>query len=464
MKQILMLIIVLITCLNSSAQNVLNKKEVSAKLREIESEINNKNFEKALNIFQNKNEIILRKKVRKKDFALFENISSILYKKEELMIENKNKIENRIKEYKNNELCDATLLLNLKLTKENSFLESRKKYNQIKQKLLEIRPLCNKNQETVLSCKKEYDEFEYYKAIECLKLNLNPQNAYSTTIFDFKMLLPKLKEVAAKCTEYTRKIKKWQTEYNKKEYNKLFTVVLGVNSYEKSFIPPKYKEQFERMVIDLKEKEKVQQLFNKLYITPTEQKINEIRNSDLTYFKAQDYIQFLTEFLKRLNNDYKLNYHNAVFLHADVEDLRAEIKRTISTLSIYSKDHAPQQLNLVKIYNDFAGEGLFGEPIYTELQAEQFWKDDYKGKLVIGFGTVDDVKERIFHLGTYITIQVSSSHYVDLYLAPNEENKSFLLNINKGDKIKFIGVLDKLGTGIIIHHTIKNVRIIGIYK
>lgn len=464
MKQLLILSFVLITCMNSIAQNVLNKKEVSAKLKEIKSEIDNKNFEKALNIFQNKNEIILRKKVRKKNFELYENILSILNQKKELMMENKNKVDNSIIEYKNNKLCDATLLLNLKLTKENSFLESRKKYNQIKQKLVEIRPTCNKSQEIVLSCKKEYDEFEYCNATEYLNLKLNPQNAYSTTISDFNILLPKLKEAQAKCYDYTRKVKNWQSEYNKKEYNKLFTIVLRINSYDKRFIPQKYKGQFERMVVNLEEKENEQKEFNKLYITPIEEKINEIRNSELTYFKAQDYIQILTKLLKRLNNDYKLKYHNAVFLYTDVENLRAEIKRTISTLSIFSKNHAPQQLNLVKIYSDFAGAGLFGKPIYTKLQVEKFWNDDYKGKAVIGFGTVDDVSETFLHLSTYITIQVSSSHYVDLYLAINKENKSFLLKINKGDKIKFVGVLDELGTGIIFHHTIKNVRILAIYR
>ena len=395
--------------------------------------------------------------------ALYENILTVLYLKKELMSENKNKVENYIRDYENNQLCDATLMLDLVLTKENSFIETRNKYNDIKPKLLEIRPLCVKNQETVLSCQEDYNNLNYCLSTKCLNLKLNPQNAYSNTISDLKSLLPQLKEAKAKCSSYTMKIKKWQIEYNNKEYDKLYSAVLGVNTIEKRFIPPKYKEQFEIIAENLKQIKQRRKIFYNLYIKPIEEKINNIRNSSLSYFKAQDDIQFLTNLINKLNSDYKNKYHNTVYFLQDVNKIKDNVDKTINKLSIYMAKNKPREINLVKLYNDFAGKGLFGDPIYTEIQAETYWNNDYKGKIIIGSGIVDNVKERFLNLGTYITIQVTPAHYVDLYLAPSEENKSFLLSINKGNRIKFIGTLDRLGTGIMIHHTIKNVRIIGIY-
>lgn len=465
MKTILTIIILAATFWNSNAQTILKKKEVSVKLNEIENEINNKNFEKALNIFQSKNEIILEQNVRKKNREQYEQISLILSDKEKLMIKNKNKVELYIKDYENNKLCDASLLLSLNLTTENSFLETQKQYENLKPILSEIIPLCIKNEKKVTACQQDYSSYKYCDAVSCLNMNINSENAYSNTISDFNILLPKIKEAESKCSAYSIKVKKWQMEYEKQEYNKLFTNVLALDQYETRFIPSNNRVQFENLKKELEtkyeEQKKAQQTLREIYIYPIESEVKEIKLAQLTYLKSQKYIELLTDLTNRLNKEIKNNPNKYDNLKNEIKQLKIEVNEVLNDLKAFSERNKPQRINLVQLYNDFAGEGMFGEPKYTDIQIEHFWKNDYKGKAIIATGTVDDIAETFFGTSTYITVQISTSHYVDLYLNSDEEDK--LLSISKGQKIEFMGELDYLGTGIITHHSIKNVKILNIY-
>lgn len=465
MKTFLTIIILIATFCNSNAQIILKKKEVSAKLNEIENEINNKNFEKALNIFQSKNEIILEQNVRKKNREQFEQISLILSNKEKLMTKNKNKVELYIKDYENNKLCDASLLLSLNLTNENSFLETQKQYENLKPILSEIIPLCIKNEKKVNACKQDYSSYKYCDAVSCLNMNINSENAYSKTISDFNILLPKIKEAESKCSAYSIKVKKWQMEYEKQEYNKLFKSVLALDQYETRFIPSNNRVQFENLKKDLgtkyEEQKKAQQTLREIYIYPIESEVKEIKLAQLTYLKSQNYIELLADLTNRLNKEIKNNPKKYDNLENEIEQLKFKVNKVLNDLKAYSERNKPQRINLVQLYNDFAGEGMFGEPKYTDIQIEYFWKNDYKGKAVIATGTVYDIAETFFGTSTYITVQISTSHYVDLYLNSDEEDK--LLSISKGQKIEFMGELDHLGSGIITHHSIKNVKILKIY-
>ena len=465
MKNILTIILLVATFCNSNAQTTLKKKEVSAKLNEIENEINNKNFEKALNIFQSKNEIILEQNVRKKNREQFEHISLILSNKEKLMIKNKNKVELYIKDYKNNKLCDASLLLSLNLTSENSFLETQKEYDNLKPILSEIIPLCIKNEKEVSACKQDYSSYKYCDAVSCINMKINSENAYSTTISDFKILLPKIQEAESKCSAYSIKIKKWQMQYKNKEFKKLFTSVLLIDPYETRFIPSNNKVQFENLRRNLEikneEQKKAEQSLREVYINPIESEIKEIKLAQLTYLKSQNYIELLSDLTNRLNKEIKNNPHKYDNIENEIKRLKMEVQKVLYDLKAYSEKNKPQYINLVKLYNDFAGEGMFGEPKYTDVQIVHFWKNDYKGKTIISSGTVYEIAETFFGTSTYITIKISTSHYVDLYLNSSEEEK--LLGISKGQKIEFIGEIDYLGSGIITHHTIKHVKILDIY-
>lgn len=128
--------------------------------------------------------------------------------------------------------------------------------------------------------------------------------------------------------------------------------------------------------------------------------------------------------------------------------------------------------DLVSLYNDFAGEGL-DKGKYTEVQAKEMWLKKAQNKYAVGLGTVEDVAKsvsskvtEIFTDGlvdiddTHIILKLSDSHYANLFLLPSEKSK--LKAINKGDKIKFVGRLKSLGTGILFKHDIDNCKIISI--
>lgn len=429
MKLILASVIVMATIYNSYAQKILNRKEVAKKLIQIENEINNKNFEKALNIFQNENEVILEKKVRKRDLEKYNDILSILYEKNEIMTENRNKVDKYIKDYKNNKLCDATLLLDLHLTKENSFVESQKKYNEYKSKLILIRPICVENSNKVLSCVKDYDNLKYCEVTRCTQLKVNPQNAYTTTISTFNVLLPKIQEAKRRCSDYANKIKKWQTEYNNKEFDKLFFILNGINEQEKVFIPLKYRKQFEILLKNINDKEEELQTFKKEYVNPIKTKIEEINGQSLTYIKAQNDIRSLSALMAKLDTAMKRKYINFPSLILEAKNLTKQATSVITRLKIFYQKNKPQNIDLAQLYSDFAGEGIFDDSKYTDIQKKYLWNKNYKGKTIIGHGTIYDINERVFNLGAYITIQVTSSNYVDLYVVPSEEKE--LLNLNK---------------------------------
>ena len=471
MKRTLTIIVFISLFLNSYGQRTLKKREVLKKLDEIENEINNKNYEKALNIFQSKSEIILEENVGENHLERFKNISSVLSEKEELMKINKSTVEFYKNYYDDERLCDATLLLSVELSKENSFIETQNIFEELKSKLLEIKPLCEENENKVSSCQQDYDNNKCCDAVRCIDLKLNPQSSYVTTITTFVKLFPLLQKAKSKCSDYSDKIKKWQMQYVNNEFEKLIPTVLKLDNYEQGFIPSSDKETFEelkkrleerKLSIQKKEVEKAKalQAFKEIYVYPLQDKIKEIRLEKLTYLKARDYIELLTALSKKLDNA-KININEYSGFTTEIKNLKTEVHNVLYDLKVFAEENKPQYIDLVQLYNDFAGEGMFGESKYTDIQRDHFWNNDYKGKAIIGNGTVYEVAERIFRVGTYITIQVSTSHYVDLYLDGSEEKK--LLGIYKGQTVKFIGELDDVGTGIMLHHSIKNVKILEVY-
>lgn len=114
---------------------------------------------------------------------------------------------------------------------------------------------------------------------------------------------------------------------------------------------------------------------------------------------------------------------------------------------------------LLQIYNDLAGEGL-NNGKYTSVTKKDVWRNNYFHKYVIASGTVYDVREEFFGDETYIDLQLSTSHYVSIYLKPSQ--KKYLKQLQKGATITFTGRLTELGTGIAFRHEIDNAEIIKI--
>jgi len=454
MKKTLILISLVITFHTSYSQKILNKRSVSKKLQEIEIEIGNNNFEKALSIFKSKKEVILEKKVRRSKRESYNHISSILSKKEELMLLNHNMVEKHKLYYENNMLCDATKLLSFNLSKENSFIESRNIYIELEPKLLAIKPECEKNSDLILSCEHKYDSDNYCGVVKCLSLKITPVNAYSITISKLNILRSKLSNALVKCSEFTTQLNRWESKYiSSGDLEKTISEVLKLTLYDRKFIPVKDKKRFDTLREKLILKNKELEQYKSVFIYPVRDVLREIQLEELTYFKAQSYIEILDNFLNRMEDEPSLS--------KVIKELRSEAKEVISQLKYFSNKNEPERIDLLRVYNDFAGEGMFGTSIYTDVQKKYFWKKDYRGKVILGSGTVSEVSEKILGIGIYITTEVSSSHYVKLYLSSSEEKKIF--GVYKGSQIRFMGEMEDLGSGIMFKHTIINVKILNEY-
>lgn len=162
--------------------------------------------------------------------------------------------------------------------------------------------------------------------------------------------------------------------------------------------------------------------------------------------------------------DYKIqNEETLRYLEKKDSIIYGKCKGICSRVTIY---------DLVSLYNEFAGEGLESGK-YTQAQEEKMWLLKGQNKYAVGEGTVEDVAKSVSSKvteiltdgllnidDTHIILKLSNSHYANLYLLPNQKSK--INSINKGDKIKFIGRLKSLGTGIMFKHNIDNCKIIGI--
>lgn len=439
---------------NSNAQNILKKREVSVKLQEIRNEMNEGNFEEALKIFKSKEEVILEEKVRKRKREDYFYILSTLREKEELMLSMKKTVNSFRLQYEKGQLCDATGLLSVSLSKENSFIESRNIFIELEPRLLAIVPECKKNSDLVLSCEQKYYKGNYCGAVEHLSLEITPVNAYGITISKLNTLRSNLSNALSKCSEFPNQLNNWESKYiSNGDLGTTISDVLKLTLQDRKYIPIKYKKRFETLRERLILKNKELEQYKRVFIYPVMNVLKEIPLEKLTYFKAQSYIEVLGQFLN------KKEYESSLSIL--IKNLRSEAKEMIGQLKYFTKKNKPERINLLRVYNNFAGEGMFGSSIYTDVQKKYFWKKDYRGKVILGSGIVEGVSKSIFGIGVYITIEVSSSHYVELYISSSEEKK--LLGIYKGSRIQFMGEMEKLGTGIMIKHTIINVKILNDY-
>lgn len=101
---------------------------------------------------------------------------------------------------------------------------------------------------------------------------------------------------------------------------------------------------------------------------------------------------------------------------------------------------------------------------YTDLQKDKIWETEYKGKIAKARGSIYDVsyvrsfnKEDLNKI--IIRVNLTDYHHIELFLKESENDKC--MKLNKGDIIQFVGKLDKLGTGMIIPHTMKDVVLLN---
>ena len=137
-----------------------------------------------------------------------------------------------------------------------------------------------------------------------------------------------------------------------------------------------------------------------------------------------------------------------------------EKKKKIETYSKWDFDNE----QLLQAYYDLVGKGMLDSGKYTDLQKDKVWETEYRGKIAKAKGTVYDVgyvhsfnNEGLKKI--IIRVNLTDNHHIELFLKESENDKC--MKLNKGDIIQFIGKLDKLGTGMVIPHTITDVILLN---
>ena len=93
---------------------------------------------------------------------------------------------------------------------------------------------------------------------------------------------------------------------------------------------------------------------------------------------------------------------------------------------------------------------LFGSENYTYAQREYLFNQNYKDRLCIVEGKIQDVGT--YDGSHYITFRATSDNYVDVYT----REQFNMMKYRSGQKVKFIGNWTKLGTGLVFNHQVTN--------
>lgn len=283
-QQLIWTLIALVTVSTVNGQSILKKKEVSTKLDHISTNIQNKEFEKAMTIFYNEKEIISEDKVKKGD---------------------------------------------------------RDQYNKIMSKLEERKIEFDRNNEKVNAYQKQYDSAEYCSAIDLLDLSLNKENSYKETRDAQNKLRSSLTRIKQKCEENSNNILQWKKDYKNQDYEKLYGPI-DISFSEKKYFYSNDLSELEVLHKKIKDKYEVYNSVKLQTITAPEEKMNSFANfNTLTYEQSEKYIQELTTILRVGKSEIeKLEGFNPILMQR-FADLEPEIKNNIVDLQEFSDLNKP---------------------------------------------------------------------------------------------------------------------------
>lgn len=135
------------------------------------------------------------------------------------------------------------------------------------------------------------------------------------------------------------------------------------------------------------------------------------------------------------------------------ESMRESISQTRTRSEISQpRSDFPNVLSVIRVL--FEGQGIVDTGRYSRDQQEQIFANRFKGKQYFVYGEVTDVGTTTFGDRKYITLQVTSGHYFDVFPSENFD----LLDYSKGQRIGFVGTWESLGTGIMVNHKIRQAQ------
>jgi len=146
MKKVFFYLFFFTIIIQVNGQIELKKKDVKQRLNEIESFITSDEYENALHVFFNKNEIISVDKVVKKDKSRYLRIKNELDLKLAVFNRNKTLVDSYYRDFIYKDYCKAVKVFSLKLNKINSYKTTRNDYFYLKDNLNGVEKRCLDNE------------------------------------------------------------------------------------------------------------------------------------------------------------------------------------------------------------------------------------------------------------------------------------------------------------------------------
>jgi len=267
-NQLLWTILIFLTGSIVNGQSILDKKEVSTRLDLIMSNIENKEYEKSMEIFYNNQEVISEEKIKKGDLDKYNSIKNTLEQKKYEFDRNKEKVNTYQNEYNSGNYCIAFGLLDLKLTSENSYKGS--------------------------------------------------QNIQKT------LRIP-MTEAKQKCDDNSSNILKWESDYQNTNYESLYSI-MGLKLSDKKYFLPNDLKKIEVIQQNINDKYKIYNTVRIQLVNVPKEKLNlPINLKKITYDQSTRYIQELTNILQVANSELQKLEGNNPILIQEFEDIEPQI-------------------------------------------------------------------------------------------------------------------------------------------
>lgn len=314
-RQLLWTLLILATVSTTQGQIVLKKKELKERIDQISTDIQNKDFEKAMTLFDSKQEIIQEDNVPKKSLDKYKTIKTTLKQKKKEFAANKEKVNSYQRQYNSKDYCSPLDLLGLSLTKENSYQE--------------------------------------------------------TQDIQSKLTAP-LRQAKQKCEDNNSKLTQWKKDYQNKEYEKLYQL-LDIGYSEKNYFYQRDLTELETLQQALIGKYSVYKNVKDKMINAPDLTINSIDFNTLTYKQSEQYIKELKSVLSVSNAELQKPEGNNPILTQEFAKLKSRIESRISELHKFSEEHRPLSLSEIHsavslqkpITLDFLGKNCHGIDGYS---------------------------------------------------------------------------------------------------
>ncbi len=309
-------VITFFVCYNLTAQTILKKKEVSDKLVQIKTEIDENNYEAAFNIFFDKENVILAENVKKKEIEKYNGIKATLENKKNEFEKTNDEVESLITAYNSKNFDNAIKLLSIKLSKENSYKKTQKKLEEI---------------------------------------------------------LPKIKTTKSSCEENKVNIAKWKQGFENQEYENIYKILDFSNTFSNCFYNSDLSE-LQELQNELKPLHKIYISTKENTVDKPQKVLKSINYSYLDYEKSIQLIEQLNGFTEIINSEPdKLKGKNPLLVN-DIQNTKQEIEKDLIKLKEFSEAKKP--LSQAEVETLFKSSSMsipfekllkYSEPAYDEM-------------------------------------------------------------------------------------------------